>query len=387
MSDALTRIGSADAVPKRNEVADFSGLNLTAEDFFLLSRIDGQSSVHNLAQLTGQSDAAVAEKLVRMADIGLVSIPMARSGAQARSAAATSNPTSSRPTSRPGQDNASGGTLMKSERKSARAELTADLVPDGWPVPFSRFTVDDTFVSGSEPVEAEAKRVVMYYQQHLRRVTYYQLFGLEQGADRRSIKKAYFQLSKAFHPDRWFRKDVGDFGTYVEEVFKWLNRAYNTLSSPQKRKQYDKILAQGMLGEWEYEERKRAHRARRRKSATSNEDKTFEILKARGGNAHRAGKHRDAIQAYEQALRIKNDAELRLSVAACRLDAKAELSRVFDDVKAALNAGADVKTALLLQLRAATELGDTERAAGTAREILSLDPDNSDAKAALSRST
>ena len=58
---------------------------------------------------------------------------------------------------------------------------------------------------------------------------YYSILGVPKGADDKAIRKAYKQKSMQHHPDRG-----GD-----EEKFKEVNEAYQTLSDPQKRQQYD----------------------------------------------------------------------------------------------------------------------------------------------------
>lgn len=58
---------------------------------------------------------------------------------------------------------------------------------------------------------------------------YYEILGIDKGADQSDIKKAYRELSKQHHPDKG-----GD-----EEKFKEINEAYSVLSNPDKRADYD----------------------------------------------------------------------------------------------------------------------------------------------------
>lgn len=59
---------------------------------------------------------------------------------------------------------------------------------------------------------------------------YYNLLGLEKGASKDDIKKAFYKLAAKYHPD----KKGGD-----EAKFKEINEAYQTLSDEKKRKEYD----------------------------------------------------------------------------------------------------------------------------------------------------
>ncbi len=64
---------------------------------------------------------------------------------------------------------------------------------------------------------------------------YYEVLGVERGADDASIKKAYRQLAKKYHPDM----NPGD--ADAEKKFKEASEAYAVLSDPDKRRQYDQF--------------------------------------------------------------------------------------------------------------------------------------------------
>jgi molecular chaperone DnaJ len=62
---------------------------------------------------------------------------------------------------------------------------------------------------------------------------YYQTLGVAKNASEADIKRAYRGLARKFHPD------VADDKAAAEERFKEINEAYEVLSDPQKRRQYD----------------------------------------------------------------------------------------------------------------------------------------------------
>ncbi len=72
---------------------------------------------------------------------------------------------------------------------------------------------------------------------------YHEVLGVPRDADSRSIKRAYFQLSKRFHPDRYYRKRVGHFGARLTRIFKKLVVACELLSDPVTRVELLRSLA------------------------------------------------------------------------------------------------------------------------------------------------
>jgi curved DNA-binding protein CbpA len=72
--------------------------------------------------------------------------------------------------------------------------------------------------------------------------SYYEWFNLAPSADRRAIKKAYFELAAVIHPDRYFNKDVGDFREDLADLFRLATEGQDVLSDRERRAQYDATL-------------------------------------------------------------------------------------------------------------------------------------------------
>lgn len=64
---------------------------------------------------------------------------------------------------------------------------------------------------------------------------YYEVLGVDKGADDATLKKAYRKLAKKYHPDM----NPGD--AEAEAKFKEATEAYGILSDPDKRRQYDQF--------------------------------------------------------------------------------------------------------------------------------------------------
>lgn len=70
---------------------------------------------------------------------------------------------------------------------------------------------------------------------------YYEVLGLSKGASEDEIKKAFRKLAKQYHPDINKAADA-------EEKFKEVNEAYEVLSNPEKRANYDRFGHAGVDG-------------------------------------------------------------------------------------------------------------------------------------------
>lgn len=69
----------------------------------------------------------------------------------------------------------------------------------------------------------------------------YEILGVSRSADAEEIKRAYRRLARKYHPD--VNKEPG-----AEEAFKEINRAYEILSDPQARANYDRFGEAGVSG-------------------------------------------------------------------------------------------------------------------------------------------
>ena len=64
---------------------------------------------------------------------------------------------------------------------------------------------------------------------------YYETLGVKRDASPDDLKKAFRHLARKYHPD--LNKGSKD----AEEKFKEINEAYQVLSDPQKKAQYDQV--------------------------------------------------------------------------------------------------------------------------------------------------
>ena len=70
---------------------------------------------------------------------------------------------------------------------------------------------------------------------------YYEVLGIERGADMATVKAAYRKLARQYHPDVNKEPDA-------EEKFKEVQEAYAVLTDEEKRARYDRFGHDGMNG-------------------------------------------------------------------------------------------------------------------------------------------
>ena len=69
---------------------------------------------------------------------------------------------------------------------------------------------------------------------------YYRILKIKPGSDTGDIKNAYRKLVNLHHPDK-HPQDPGDAATFLE-----IREAYDVLSDPEKRKEYDRLYEKEM---------------------------------------------------------------------------------------------------------------------------------------------
>jgi curved DNA-binding protein CbpA len=71
---------------------------------------------------------------------------------------------------------------------------------------------------------------------------HYSLLGVPRAADKKTIKRAYYELAGVYHPDKFFRKRLGSFKVMMEGVFARITQAHDVLTDKERRAEYDAYL-------------------------------------------------------------------------------------------------------------------------------------------------
>ncbi len=87
--------------------------------------------------------------------------------------------------------------------------------------------------------EQEARTRIAAKAAELEGKDHWQVLGVERSADAAALKKAYFALSRDFHPDSFAGLNLGSAQQQLETVFATIQDAYAVLTDPNKRGEYE----------------------------------------------------------------------------------------------------------------------------------------------------
>lgn len=215
-NDAVSEFEKAGKVPKLVAGVELTSLPLGAAGGFVLSRIDGVASVAELAESTGVATAEVRRTLGILADADALEwVEQPEHGGRRR----------------PKQGPAPG-------RRSAESIRTMP-VPPGTP---RRLYDPQELEEPNVALDVETRRLILDTYYRLSASTLYQVLGVATDAPKAEIRSAYFKLSKVFHPDTQFGKELGSYKAKMEAVFKRLTEAYEILGKKKLRAEYDDYL-------------------------------------------------------------------------------------------------------------------------------------------------
>lgn len=222
------------------------------EEYFVLSRIDGNQSMREILLATGLSVERGIAILTKLRSIGALLLP-GETAAPAPGAAPPARPraeataTPSRPLTPPRGVGIPPRAASVPPRAVDRIPPNArDVAIDG---PTARRTPEaDINLVLPRPTDAERKALDeptdLSLTERVRVLAMarladgrdpWALLGVERTADAKTMKRAYFKLSKEIHPDRYYGKELGSFKKLINEVFEAVTRAHTKLTTPEKK--------------------------------------------------------------------------------------------------------------------------------------------------------
>lgn len=87
-------------------------------------------------------------------------------------------------------------------------------------------------------LDEATRRSILDFEDRLAGANHFDLLGLQVSSSPDDAKKAYHDLSKRFHPDRFFGKKLGTFQGRLDRIFRALTEAHQVLTSQEKRSDY-----------------------------------------------------------------------------------------------------------------------------------------------------
>ncbi|MCM2334193.1 MAG: DnaJ domain-containing protein [Anaeromyxobacteraceae bacterium] len=91
-------------------------------------------------------------------------------------------------------------------------------------------------VAGS--AEAALRQALLEVAPRARERSLFTRLGLPEGAGKDEVKRAFLQIARQFHPDRFASPSLGDLRGAVSDFFTAVNEAYEVLSDDRKRAEY-----------------------------------------------------------------------------------------------------------------------------------------------------
>lgn len=197
----------AEKVPRLVVGVDIRKFKLDPMDGFVLTRVNGRLGIKELATETGLGDFSVERSIEKLEKLGVVI--RLEPGAP---------------------DPAPVAPPPKEQPRSAVAQFSVGLVD-------AKYDPKELEAPADLPIEQKKRILDFFYR--LDDLDHYTLLGVTREAEKKAIKRAYFELAAIFHPDRYYKKDLGTFKPKMEVLFTRITEAHDTLIDVEKRADYD----------------------------------------------------------------------------------------------------------------------------------------------------
>ncbi|GEM_PF-2302097 len=198
---------SLKAKPRIVASGSLEGLTLTPEEGFVLSLIDGKTSIGEILMISTLPQERTLELLKKLLDYGVITLDDSE------------GPISKWWSKSSGK---SDRRLENSDVKKEERKVSEDSIP--------------------EEVLRDIERMYQFVQTR----NYYDILGLPRKASKEAIRQAYRSLSRKYHPDQYYQKVSPETRKKLDVIFATISEAYSTLSNPEMRREYDEELATGV---------------------------------------------------------------------------------------------------------------------------------------------
>jgi curved DNA-binding protein CbpA len=195
-------LGGHELVPRPNLETD---AKLSPEDYFVLTRVDGATSLRDLVLISGLPESEAVRILVRLRQAGAILLP---------------------------------GDVAPPKRP-------APSPPPPTPPPWQKkdVQIDESLLLEENELSSEQRRTILVKHASMFGATFFDVLEVPRDVEKKTLKRQYFRLSKDFHPDRFYGKKLGTFAAKLSEIFDVMASAFEVLSDDAKRAAYEHELS------------------------------------------------------------------------------------------------------------------------------------------------
>ncbi|MGH9462267.1 MAG: DUF4388 domain-containing protein [Vicinamibacteria bacterium] len=209
--DAMRRdVGNSNGMLRHSEnpLLLYQKISLTPSEGFVLSRVDGVSTVADIAAISPLGEEETIRCIYGLVSAGVLEI-------QGRE---------------------------QQPAKSSRVEEEKVDIPMPEAETLDRSAAAQPKPAGPSPEELAIRDDILKRHAALSTATLYDLLDLSMNASGPELKKAYYAMAKRYHPDRHHSPFLHDVHGQLEELFLKVQQAYQKLSDPLSRRRYDSSL-------------------------------------------------------------------------------------------------------------------------------------------------
>ncbi|MEZ4360023.1 MAG: DnaJ domain-containing protein [Kofleriaceae bacterium] len=206
------------------------------EEYFVLSRVDGATTLRDVIVTTGLPLSQVISIVTRLRSLGALLLPTEADPAPAPTRAATPTPTRA---DAPARAPSAPMEPLRAGRSGRHVAASAPSPPPLVQAPELELpnpsAAEQALLAADLEISEAERRIVLALARRVGSDPWGML-GVAKGTELADLKKAYFRLSKEIHPDRYYGKRLGPLAEVLSQVFEAVSRAYATLTEAKKQR-------------------------------------------------------------------------------------------------------------------------------------------------------
>jgi DnaJ domain len=222
-------LGPGTLIPQRGKLSldDPETLSkIGPEQAFVLSRVDGHTSLQEICMLVPFEEPVTMVILRNLWEMGAIDV-----AGVARTMVVPAPPPSTGSTD---FDKAPPSGLKR--RPVDELDNIQALAP-----PITTPPAEAADAPGLGMTAAQKKRIDDFFA-NLDQRNAFELLEIDRTADEKAVKRAYFKLSKEFHPDRYFGREIGEYKDHLSTIFRAIKAAFEVLSDKRRRAAYEEAV-------------------------------------------------------------------------------------------------------------------------------------------------